>query len=346
MSALDESSAVTETSSTTTSSRSWTRAMRDPDLTTLSPMAHAIQITLVRDMNKGLDERDLAKKYKRSSSWVSEQLEKLRSEVALQDGFLPLSDEEYEQLKQSIETYGVRAPVVISVSESGRFKLIDGKHRWTASLELGREEIPAVFEEGLTSDQEHELSVMLNVARRHLNQEQKRTIVRSELMRDSSRSDRWIGKICGVHGTTVAAVREQLKKDGATLDAPSREEDIKATSEYEDPKAIQKPLLPRSSTTTPKASDDAGPVIKDRPFDWEKDAPEVDRRVDQRGHIHTVEPKPPKMKLVPPDERGTPEIGKREFVGYATCEAGCGPGTSLTIYWSGTYYTLVEERDT
>jgi hypothetical protein len=115
----------------------------------------------------------------------------------------PLAEPEYEALKASIARgYDPARPIVID--ENGT--VLDGHHRKQACAELGITP-PVVTLPGLTEDQKHDYAMRANLACRHLTQLQKRDLIRGELERDSSRSDREIGRLCGADHKTVGSVR-------------------------------------------------------------------------------------------------------------------------------------------
>lgn len=161
-------------------------------------------------MADGFKETEIAKLLGRTPSWVSERLSELRTEILLQNSQLPpLTDAEYASLKQSLQTFGQWHPIIVNAD----LKLIDGAHRLRACDELG---IPAKYlpVTGLTVDEEWELAVALNAARRSLTRQQKRKLIEHELMRDPHRSDRRIAAVCGVHHETVAATRAEIAAAG------------------------------------------------------------------------------------------------------------------------------------
>jgi hypothetical protein len=51
---------------------------------------------------------------------------------------------------------------------------------------------------------------MLNLARRHLNQEQRRTLIEDELVENPEQSDREIASALGVSNSTVSEARKEL----------------------------------------------------------------------------------------------------------------------------------------
>lgn len=179
------------------------------NLENLSERGKAIKLMIVDEMNDGYDLGTIAKELGQSVSWVSERLVELRHEVELQQGvFFPLTEQEFDALKLSITQYGVQNPILV-----GDHTLIDGRHRWLASKELGLREVPALFLPGFTYDQEREIGVAVNAARRQLTARQKHALVRSELSRDPARSDRHIAAICGVTHPTVAGARDELIRE-------------------------------------------------------------------------------------------------------------------------------------
>jgi hypothetical protein len=129
----------------------------------------------------------------------------------------PLSDDEYAALREDIATSGVRVPV--DVDEDGQ--VLDGHHRRQIAAELGVE-CPVRVVPGLTEEEKRHHAVAVNAHRRMLTRDQRRGLVATELDRDPSRSDRLIGRICGVDGKTVAAmrVRRGEVRNSALSDGP------------------------------------------------------------------------------------------------------------------------------
>lgn len=52
------------------------------------------------------------------------------------------------ELKNNIETYGIKVPLIVSWSHDGSFQLIDGHRRLQVAIALGMEKIPCMIEEG------------------------------------------------------------------------------------------------------------------------------------------------------------------------------------------------------
>lgn len=158
-------------------------------------------------MPEGYNLTEIATSLGRTPSWVSERLNELRSELLLQTGlFFPLTDQEYEALHDSIERHGIQSPIILGE----HIPLVDGRHRLLIAEELGLDDVPSIWLQGLDPEQERELAIALNAARRQLNRTQRRKIVEAELMRNPTRSDRWIASIAGVSHPTVAAIRAEI----------------------------------------------------------------------------------------------------------------------------------------
>jgi len=117
----------------------------------------------------------------------------------------PLTDDEYAALKEDIRVNGLM--YAIQVDENGN--IIDGHHRKQICEELG---IPARYEQraGMSEDDKWDMALRLNNNRRHLSNEQKRTLVRSELIRNPNRSDAKIAGLIGVSGMMVNRHRREM----------------------------------------------------------------------------------------------------------------------------------------
>lgn len=121
-----------------------------------------------------------------------------------------LSDEEYAELKADIETRGVMVPV--EYDEYGN--VLDGHHRLQICKELGITDFPRIIREGLTEEEKRLHARKLNMARRHLTQEQKRGLIREQLKETPEQSDRQIAKGLGVSNSTVSIQRKELESTG------------------------------------------------------------------------------------------------------------------------------------
>jgi ParB-like chromosome segregation protein Spo0J len=125
----------------------------------------------------------------------------------------PLSQEEFQALKESIAENGVLVPVVIDVDGA----IIDGHYRVQAYHELFAEGndvpmYPTETRSDLTTDAEkRELAWRLNMQRRHLSQAQKRDAIDAKLKESPEWADNRIAKLLGVDGKTVRLARVMLE---------------------------------------------------------------------------------------------------------------------------------------
>ena len=113
---------------------------------------------------------------------------------------------EYGALKESIRRWKVILPVV--KDENG--DIIDGYQRVRACDELGIADYPVLTLGGLSEDEKRDHALVLNLVRRHLNQQQIRDLIAAELRRTPDLSDNWLAPILGTTDKTVAGVRREL----------------------------------------------------------------------------------------------------------------------------------------
>jgi hypothetical protein len=121
-----------------------------------------------------------------------------------------LSPQDYEALKNDIAQRGVLIPV--EYDEHGN--VLDGYHRLRACKELGLSAWPKFIRKGLSEEEKREHARQLNIARRHLNQEQKRQLIKDQLKDTPHRSNRQIASGLGVDHKTVSAARSDLEGTG------------------------------------------------------------------------------------------------------------------------------------
>ena len=124
----------------------------------------------------------------------------------------PLPPDQYEALRQNIAVHGVLVPILVD-SDGPMRQIIDGDHRKRIATELGYE-CPEIVQSGLDDNEKRTLAQALNLARRQLTTEQKRQIIADQLREAPERTDRWIGKMLGVHHSTVGSVRQELRSVG------------------------------------------------------------------------------------------------------------------------------------
>lgn len=121
-----------------------------------------------------------------------------------------LTGEEYAELKEDIRQRGVMVP--IEFDEQGN--VLDGHHRLKVCDELGIKEYPRVIRAGLTEEEKRLHARKLNMARRHLTQEQKRGLIREQIQETPEKSDRQIAAAFGVSPTTVGSTRKTMENEG------------------------------------------------------------------------------------------------------------------------------------
>ena len=89
--------------------------------------------------------------------------------------------------------------VPIEYDEHGN--VLDGHHRLKICVELGIKDFPTVYRPGLSEADKRIHARMLNMARRHLTQEQRRGLIREQLTETPEKSDRQIAAGLGVSGS-------------------------------------------------------------------------------------------------------------------------------------------------
>jgi N6-adenosine-specific RNA methylase IME4 len=119
----------------------------------------------------------------------------------------PLSDNEYEALKADIAERGIMVPV--EYDQDGN--VLDGHHRLRICDELGISKWPRLTRTFASELDKYTHARQLNLARRHLNQEQRRGLIADELRERPERSNNQIAQALGVSDTTVGTVRSQLE---------------------------------------------------------------------------------------------------------------------------------------
>jgi len=104
----------------------------------------------------------------------------------------PLSEEEYNALKEDIAKRGVLVPV--EYDEDGN--ILDGHHRVKICEELGIKNWPSIVRIGMSEEEKTEHVLALNLDRRHLTREQRRELVAK--LREQGWSLRRIGEKVGI----------------------------------------------------------------------------------------------------------------------------------------------------
>jgi len=113
----------------------------------------------------------------------------------------PLPADQYDALRANIAVNGVLVPIIVD-SDGRKRGIIDGNFRKQIANELGYD-CPEIVQAGLDDDEKRTLARALNLARRQLNNEQKRELIADQLEETPDKSLRWVAKMLGVHHTTV-----------------------------------------------------------------------------------------------------------------------------------------------
>jgi hypothetical protein len=129
----------------------------------------------------------------------------------------PLSQAEYDALRDDIAAAGIRQP--IDVDENG--VILDGHHRKQIADELGIE-CPERVVRGLAEFAKADYALTVNAARRHLDRDGKRELVKASLKLHPRLSDREHARRCGVSHNTVSGVRVAMEESGQLVSLTSR----------------------------------------------------------------------------------------------------------------------------
>jgi hypothetical protein len=121
-----------------------------------------------------------------------------------------LSAEEYEALKADIAARGVQVPV----EYDDRGNILDGHHRVQICEELGIVHWPKQVRQGLSEFEKRHHARRLNLERRHLDRDARRTLIAQELRERPDASDRAIADGLKVDHKTVGSVREDMESGG------------------------------------------------------------------------------------------------------------------------------------
>jgi N6-adenosine-specific RNA methylase IME4 len=119
----------------------------------------------------------------------------------------PLSADEREALKADIALRGVMVPVEYDEHNN----VLDGHHRIELCGELGITQWPRLVRYGLSEAEKRRHARRLNLDRRHLTTEAKRTLIAEDLKEEPDASNRKIAAGLGVDDKTVATVRTELE---------------------------------------------------------------------------------------------------------------------------------------
>jgi hypothetical protein len=200
------------------------RQAADIDFTKLDAGERATFDDVMPLVQEGYGYDEIAKRIGGDAKTLEANVEHLAAKIMALSGVIdvpPLSEEEFEVLKQSIRDYGQWAPILRGSPTSGLpGAIIDGRGRRRACSQLKLE--PTIVDVDGSADQLRALGLVLNMARRHMSASSRRGVVRAKLLADPSLSDRAIAACVGVDHKTVGTVRRELEKKGDVAPASAR----------------------------------------------------------------------------------------------------------------------------
>ncbi|EMS84043.1 transposase [Leptospira noguchii str. Cascata] len=124
---------------------------------------------------------------------------------------MPISDEDYNRLYDSIAKTGLKDPIRGYFDDDRIFNVLSGANRLDIVSKLNHEIIDIDIYEGGSREQRINFALSENLDRRHFTSDQKRRLVEFKLKLNPDQSDRSIAKKIGVDNKTVAAVRKKLE---------------------------------------------------------------------------------------------------------------------------------------
>jgi 16S rRNA G966 N2-methylase RsmD len=132
----------------------------------------------------------------------------------------PLTELEYAALKADIRVHGIHVPIMCD--ETGN--VLDGHHRRRIAEELQSEgiavEYNSIIVPGMSQSAKYDLSMRLNLNRRHLSRQQHRDLIADYIKKNPDKSNRSVATLMRMSPTTVGSVRSDLEARGdvSTLD--------------------------------------------------------------------------------------------------------------------------------
>ncbi|MDV3129099.1 ParB N-terminal domain-containing protein [Mycobacterium sp. 21AC1] len=126
--------------------------------------------------------------------------------------FPMMSDAEIDELAQDIKANGLQVPIVVAYTDESCTStvVIDGRNRLKACQLAGVSPVTELFSPAFKDDLVP-LILSLNVHRRHLTSEQKRTILAASIKAEPELSDRQHAKRAKASDKTAGAVRRELE---------------------------------------------------------------------------------------------------------------------------------------
>ena len=135
-------------------------------------------------------------------------------ELAAVESLMPISAEDRQALRESIERDGIREPLrgYWDKADGKRvFRVLSGLNRLEIARELNLSTVPV---EAVETDDREAFAIDENRARRQLSLDDKRRLAAWILKRHPEKSDRQVAEQTGIDHKTVNAVRKQSERRG------------------------------------------------------------------------------------------------------------------------------------
>jgi len=196
-------------------------------------------------LEEGLDLAEIAERLELELDQLEDDWQNLAARVMALSGrteLPPLEDDEYEALVESIRRFGQQHPILRGSPTSGLpGETIDGKHRWSACARLRIK--PWIVDVDGSADELRSLGLVLNCARRNMSTSSRRGLIKAELLRDPSRSDRAIAADLGVSHPYVGTIRRELEQAGTveTVSTRTGRDGVQQPARQTAPKAVEPP---------------------------------------------------------------------------------------------------------
>jgi ParB-like chromosome segregation protein Spo0J len=135
-------------------------------------------------------------------------------ELESSQSFMPMSESDKKRLYDDIKINGIRHPIICYMDkENGDTLVLAGWHRREIAIQLKLDEVPVEIVD-LNPKERQAFVVKENLARRHLNTEQKQKLIDHLLKLNTAKSNKSIAAETGVTKETVKKRRETLEAGG------------------------------------------------------------------------------------------------------------------------------------